>query len=295
MDWLRDAPRLRAFLAVTDAGSFTAAARRLGVSQPAVSAHVAALERELGERLVTRDRAGARVTPAGAAFRPHAARLLATAEAAAVAVDGVTAPRRRHLRVAGGEVLMSHVLPPALARLRASLPRLTAVFTIADDVTVVEALRGGAVEFGLVTDRAPVGDLPYADVGEDRLVGLVPAGHRLATRTRLPVAALAAETLVARDAGAVDRRETEHLLAQHGVSPRGRLIAHSFEAAHACVAAGLGVAVAPGIAARHLPDAVAAVPIAEAPRLVYRLVSAASAPPTLRDALTRALREEIAG
>ena len=58
-------PRLRAFAAVAREGSFSRAAEQLYVSQPAVSKHVAALEKELGTRLITRDRRGACLTPAG--------------------------------------------------------------------------------------------------------------------------------------------------------------------------------------------------------------------------------------
>src|SRR6266516_97414 len=80
--------RLRAFAAVAREGSFSRAAERLYVSQPAISKHVASLEAELGAQLVTRDRRGAALTPAGEVLADYVLRaeaLLASARRALAA------------------------------------------------------------------------------------------------------------------------------------------------------------------------------------------------------------------
>jgi LysR family transcriptional regulator, low CO2-responsive transcriptional regulator len=254
-DLLRDEPRLRAFLAVAETGSFSAAARATGRTQPAVSGLVAALEERVGAPLFVRGRAGARLTEAGTALRPHAAHLLGAAEEARRAVDAAVVPARRHLRVGGGEVLMTYVLPPALARLRERLPGLTADFTVADDAAVLAALREHRVDVALVTDRAPAEGLAVTRFASDGLTLLAPPGHPLAGRASVHLADLAGETLVVRGAGAVDRRETERALSAAGVRPAARLVAATFEAVRHCVAAGLGVALAPVVVGTGVPVA----------------------------------------
>ncbi|WP_205695877.1 LysR family transcriptional regulator [Conexibacter sp. SYSU D00693] len=292
MDVLGDAARLRAFLAVADRGSFTAAARVLGVSQPTVSSHVAALERRAGAPLVERSRAGARLTPAGEALRPHAAALLAEAEAAGAAVERAVAPERRHLRLGGGEVLTTHVLPPALARLRARLPSLLVDVLAGDEATVVDALRQGRVDGALLTDRAPAAGLVVEPFARDALVCLLPAGHPLAERDRVRLTDLRRETLVVRHAGAVDRREVDALLAARSITPAARLVAGTAEGVRRSVSAGLGVGLVPGVATAGADQGTVPRPLAGAPRFTYALATLPTNRPPLADALLAALREE---
>ncbi|MEA2168823.1 MAG: LysR family transcriptional regulator, low CO2-responsive transcriptional regulator [Solirubrobacteraceae bacterium] len=273
MDLLRDEPRLRAFLAVSDAGSFSAAARATGQTQPAVSTLVRALEDRLGTPLFVRGRAGARLTPAGTALRPHAAHLLGAAEEARGAVDAAAAPGRRRLRIGGGEVLMTYVLPPALARVRERLPGLEASFTVGDETTVLAALREHRIDVALVTDRAPADGLAVEAFAEDRLVLL--GASSLAE----------VDTLVVRAAGAVDRRAAEALLERAGVEPPRRLTAATFEAVKACVAAGLGAALVPACAAGEM----AAIDVGAEP-LKYCAAWRAGEEPAIGAALLDALR-----
>ena len=81
-----DLDAVRTFVAVADAGQFSAAAAALAVSQQAVSKRVAALEKDLGVALFTRTPRGARLTPAGQAFLPSARDLLRAGERAAASV-----------------------------------------------------------------------------------------------------------------------------------------------------------------------------------------------------------------
>jgi DNA-binding transcriptional LysR family regulator len=243
VDLLRDELRLRAFLSVADTGGFSAAARATGQSQPAVSTLVRALEERLGTPLFVRGRAGARLTPAGTALRPHAAQLLGVAEEARREVDAAAADDRRRLRIGGGEVLMTYMLPLALAVLQQKLPGLEATFTVADETSVLDALRAHRIDLALVTDHAPTDGLTTEPFAQDRLVLL--GGTDLK----------AIDTLIVRRAGAVDRAAADALLARAEVTPRNHLVAETFEAVKACVAAGLGAALVPACAAGDLPHA----------------------------------------
>lgn len=115
----------RSFLAVLAEGSLSGAARALGITQPTVGRHIAALERALGQVLFTRSQTGLLATDAALALRgyaeamhSHAAALERAAAAQGPGVSGT-------VRISASEVIGIEVLPPVLARLRRDHPRLT--------------------------------------------------------------------------------------------------------------------------------------------------------------------------
>src|SRR5919198_6117788 len=92
--------QLRTFLAVAATGSVRAAAERLVVTQPAVSAALSALQREIGVPLVDRDGRGLRLTPAGRAFAEHARRALGLLDQGVAVATEAAEPARGRLRLA---------------------------------------------------------------------------------------------------------------------------------------------------------------------------------------------------
>ncbi len=265
--------RLEAFLAVVEHAGFSRAAERLGVSQPTVSQLVRALERDVGADLLIRARGAVRPTAAGRALVPFAAQLLATVEDAAEAIGRADRDARRHLAVAAGEALATHVLPRAVAAIRERLPGLQVTLVVGDELRVVEALRSREVDAALLTDRTDTRDLTTHDYAPGRLVLVAAHGSRLAAAQAATMADLAAETLVVRDAGTVNRREVDAMLARADVRPRSRLVASTLEAVKRFVEAGLGVTIVPVIAVeRELADGrLVEVPL-DADGLDYRFV-----------------------
>lgn len=107
--------RLRAFVAVAESGSVREAARRLTVTEPAVSAALAALAREVKAPLVERDGRGLRLTPAGDTYATYARRILGLHEEALAAARSGTDAGRGLVRVAAVPTAGEHLLPTALA------------------------------------------------------------------------------------------------------------------------------------------------------------------------------------
>lgn len=118
--------RLRIFMAVAEKGSFTLAAKTLGVSQPAVSQNIAELEKSLGAELFLRRKGSVTLTPKGAAFKEYAGRILYwyTATEMMFGPEGKLSANKP-VRISADGFIASHILPQALSKLLAFNPSLT--------------------------------------------------------------------------------------------------------------------------------------------------------------------------
>jgi LysR family transcriptional regulator, low CO2-responsive transcriptional regulator len=223
--------QLRAFLAVARAGGVQAAAEQLHVSQPSVSAALAALARELGVQLVEREGRGVRLTEAGAAFEPYAAEVLGLLDQgreAAVEADGV---RKARIRVVAVNTAGEYLLPPLIQAYRREQPGAEILLEIGNRASVVERLTSHRADLG-VGGRAPGGELdgtPFVD-------------NELIVVGREAPADLARETWLLREPGSGTRAATERFLAERGLEPPEQLTLGSNGAVKQALAIGLGVA-----------------------------------------------------
>jgi DNA-binding transcriptional LysR family regulator len=124
----------RSFLAVLDEGSLSGAARALGVAQPTVGRHVAALEKALGMALFTRSQLGLMATEAGLSLRIYAESMQSTAAALERAAASQGAGVRGTVRITASDVIGVEVLPPIIARLRDQHPDLAVELVLTDRV-----------------------------------------------------------------------------------------------------------------------------------------------------------------
>ncbi|EDX22977.1 LysR family transcriptional regulator [Streptomyces sp. Mg1] len=199
-----EARHLRVLRAVAGTGSFSAAARELGCTQPAVSQQMKALEQSAGTPLLIRTGREMRLTQAGEALVRHAAGILAgltAAEEEVAAIAGLRAGRVRLVSFPSGS---STLVPTALAAMRAEHPGTRISLVEAEPPRSVEMLREGdcdvALAFrygGAAHSAAEWEDLVVLPLLTDRLVGLVPDGHRLAGAERVGMAELADEPWIA--------------------------------------------------------------------------------------------------
>lgn len=184
-DGLEDLARWRAFLAVHATGSLSAAARTMGVTQPAVSAQLQALERALGERLFVRGARGVTPTLRADELAARLAGPFATLAGALAIIDPDAAAVQPPVRIGGAAELLAEVVAPALAPLitdgvRAQVqPGLTGALT--------DALRTGALDLVIASER-PRGRTLVATPLVDETFVLV-AAPELAPRLIAPLAA----------------------------------------------------------------------------------------------------------
>jgi molybdate transport repressor ModE-like protein len=247
-----EARHLRVLRAVAATGSFSAAGRELGCTQPAVSQQMKALESSVGTPLLVRGGREMRLTQAGEALVRHAAGILAgltAAEEEVAAIAGLRAGRVRLVSFPSGS---STLVPTALAALRAAHPGTRVSLEEAEPPRSVELLREGDCDIALAfryegaANAEEWEDLVVRPLLTDRLVGLVPQGHRLATTRSIGIGELAGEPWIAGCPRC--RGQLVRVCESAGFTPRIDFATDDYPAVVGLVGAGLGVAVLPELA-----------------------------------------------
>lgn len=154
--------KYRTFLAVADAGSVSEAARRLFVSQPAVSAEIAALEGMLGVRLFVRSRRGVRLTEAGEILIHHVRSALITLAAGEERLRELAGLTRGTLRIGASDMTLRFYLLSPIAEFHKRYPAVHLQVTNAPTPKTLAALRDGSIDFGVVS--GPLADTEGLDV-----------------------------------------------------------------------------------------------------------------------------------
>jgi len=159
-------------LRVAEMGSFSEAARRLAVSQPALSRTIRLLEEGLGVRVFDRDTRNVALTPAGAELKPIAERLMAEWRSAFGELSQFVAGRRGRITVAALPSAAAVLLPPAIEIFRSEHPHVE--FRIRDGLSgsVLQAVADGEAEMGLTVQPTPTENLIYRPLMADAF-GLV--------------------------------------------------------------------------------------------------------------------------
>lgn len=229
--------KLRAFAAIVRCGSISAAAHELYVSQPAVSKHLATLERELGTSLVTRSRDGASLTQAGEVLADYVLRaeaLLANARRALEA-DVETGT----LALAASGIPGTYVLPELLARFRRRHPGIEVDFDVTTSEGALELVRAHTVELGVVGGLTVPPELESEPLLEDEIVVVGPptlGGRRIRPKE------LERSTWLSREEGSATRAAVETARWELGLHAVPGLELQSWEAVKLAAAKGAGIA-----------------------------------------------------
>jgi DNA-binding transcriptional LysR family regulator len=250
-----EARHLRVLRAVAATGSFSAAGRELGCTQPAVSQQMKALETSVGTPLLIRSGREMRLTQAGEALVRHAAGILSgltAAEEEVAAIAGLRAGRVRLVSFPSGS---STLVPTALAALRAAHPGTRVSLEEAEPPHSVELLREGdcdvalAFRYEAAAATEEWADLVVRPLLTDRLVALVPERHRLArtgSSGSVAIGELAREPWIAGCPRC--RGQLVEVCESAGFTPRIDFATDDYPAVVGLVSAGLGVAVLPQLA-----------------------------------------------
>jgi DNA-binding transcriptional LysR family regulator len=240
-----DTRQLAAFCAVVERRSFSQAAARLGVSQPAVSLQVRALEKRLGTQLL--DRSGRRVEPTEAGLRLYrgAQRMLALEDQLVSAVAATGEGELDGELVLGASTGPAAIaIPIALCEFQRENPRVRVQLTVSDTHAIVERVASRELELGIVGAARRHRGVRFEPFFSDEVILACPPGHPFAGRTVL-LDELRGASLILMQDGAGVRQIVEDGLRRNGVRLRDldvRLELGLQESVRAAVEAGYGVA-----------------------------------------------------
>jgi DNA-binding transcriptional LysR family regulator len=244
--------QLAYFVAVAEERQFTRAAERVAVAQPAVSAQIRRLERELGETLFHRDRRAARLTIAGESFMPHARAALAAVQDGRDTIASLRSVLRGRLRV-GVSTPVDRRLAETLGEFHRTYPAVEIALAEQHNAPTLTALADGDFDAALIGYHGQ--QLPAAIrtrvVATEPLVLVVRPGHQLADQRTVAVEELRDEPIVTLVAGSGLRAVLENACQRAGFAPH--IVAETGELGSLAdlAAEGLGVAVLPLSAARR--------------------------------------------
>jgi DNA-binding transcriptional LysR family regulator len=245
-----DLRQLSYFVAVAEEGQFTRAATRVSVAQPAVSAQVRRLERELGEPLFHRDRRLVRLTAAGEALLPHARAALAAAERGRNEIASLQGLLWGRLRV-GVAGPVDHRLAEALGDFHRAHPAVEIALTQQHNEPLLDAVASGDVDAAIVGAGAqPTPPQVRARVvAAEPLVLAVRRGDPLASRRTVTLAQLREQPMITLVRGSGLRSVLENACRDAGFVPRITAEAGELGSLVELATEGLGVAVLPSSAA----------------------------------------------
>lgn len=243
--------QLECFAAVVKYGGFTAAAQHLFLSQPTVSAHVRALEEELGRRLLLRTTKAVEVTPKGREVYDCAVKMLALKSR----IERTCAPDEEHIiRLGASTIPAAYILPQLLPRFGELYPDVYFTVRQTNSQGVVEGLEDGIFDLGLLgmDGGERLTCVPFC---EDRMVLITPVTERfLALQKEAdPLPALLREPMILREKGSGSLKTADRFLSSLGIAEEALTVAarvNDQEAIKNLVQSGLGVSLLSERAAR---------------------------------------------
>jgi DNA-binding transcriptional LysR family regulator len=254
-----DPRRLLTFGEVARRRSFSRAAEALALTQPAVSQQVAALERQLGVRLLDRGPGGPAPTEAGTLLLAHADAIAERLQQADAQLSELVADERATLRIGAFPTALASIVPAAIAHVRADRPDLQVEVSERSAAEAAAEVGAGRLHVGVCFQDAaaprnePEGTARH-DLGEEPMFAKLPASHPLARRRRIRLAELADETWSA--------PSREHLIYRAcvaaGFEPRIAYVIRDPLAIGELVGRGLAVTLSPTLLAGRIPGVAAA-------------------------------------
>lgn len=246
--------KLEIFLAVVEEGTFSGAAKRLSMTQPAVSQHIQDLELSLGATLFNRHKRGAVLTPTGDKLHEYTRQILHIVAEAENAVTNVERLQNGRLTLAATPGISVYLLPEWLGNFRSKYPKLAVSLQTGITSEVMNSLLGRGADLGFIegeltaTANDNIGQIVLQPIA---LYVVVNKDHAWRTHKTLSISMLHDQPFITRQMGSRTRTWLDATLARYGVKPR---IVGEFdnpEAIKQAVLSNIGVTILPDYAVRH--------------------------------------------
>jgi DNA-binding transcriptional LysR family regulator len=278
---LRD---LQCFIAVAEELSFTRAALRLRVAQPALSLRIRQFEAELGAPLFERTKRKVSIADAGRALLPLARQIISSSDQAVQTVRMISSGHLGAIRIGAFYSAIYTVLPRIIGGFAEKYPSVEIQIKELIVTDQIKMLRRGEIDVGVVRLQRPDPDLQTIDLMKEKLVCAVNAQHPLARRASLSMRDLASDPVITLDPefNAEFYAATLAAFSAHGLPPRIVKKAPDMHLVLGLVSAGLGVALVPSSLAQIGHKYIAFKPLRnKVPDMMLRLAWLAKDPPQL--------------
>ena len=232
--------QFKALAQVVRDGSFSAAARSLGVSQSAVTQHITKLEAAIGARLVVRDRGGLHLTTTGQEFYELADKYATLDALAEEKLRGYTELTKGHLR------FIANAPQPALqliAKYAKAYPDVGVDFSLVDWSRAMDMLQSHQTDIAIVTDPTPRKDWHRVKIASAKYVLYLLKDHPLAARAEVSLRDIVNETLLLPESGSLTQRVVSTALKKHKLEPQRIIKTTTFPVMKETILEGLGVGI----------------------------------------------------
>ena len=236
--------QIAAFVEVARRRSVSRAAEALFVTQPALTARLQGLERDLGARLFVRTPRGMKLTEAGESFLPYAVRALESLTDGRMQVNALERGGAGRLAIGAAPAVSTYVLPGLLKRFAQSHPRVEVRVRTGHSEEMLELVLREQVDVGLVR-ALQHRDISSTPLYEDRLILVVDPEHPFAASGRIRLAEISGQQLILFDRTSSYHELTSALFRRAGISPSGVMELDNIDAAKKMVEQGFGVALLP--------------------------------------------------
>ncbi|GAA6493380.1 MAG TPA: LysR family transcriptional regulator [Candidatus Bariatricus faecipullorum] len=248
--------QLEAFMRVADTGSFSRAARELYLTQPTVSAHISALEKELGVRLFVRTTKEVRMSGDGEVLYEYARVMLETEKRIREVFEKKTQNRSRMIQIASSSIPAQYVVPDILLEFHRRHPEDQFRLSETDSARVVEKVEANLVDIGFTGTVLEQKQCQYIPFYKDELVLIMPntEHYQKILKQEKDIRWVQNEPVIMREKGSGTRREAEKMLEAADVQVNSLNIVASIENSESIkrsVRGGIGITIISRLAARE--------------------------------------------
>lgn len=239
-----------AFVRASEYGSFTKAAEMLNYSQSGISRMIGDLEREWKVALLERGKGGVKLTSDGLKLLPYAKSLIAEYEKLQMQVDEINGLQSGLIRIGTFSSVATHWLPNIIKAFQRDYPHIDYELLLGDYTEIEEWIMEGRVDCGFL--RLPTRpELETVFLERDELLAVIPEGHPLAGREKVPVKALCDEPFMLLEKGA--KAEISEIFERNGLTPKVQFTTWDDYAVMSMVEKGLGISILPQLILQRVP------------------------------------------
>ncbi len=241
-----DIDNLKAFISVAEQGSFSRAAERLFITQPAVSKRVAGLEAELQSKLFDRIGHNIMLTESGRTLLPRVQHILLELEDSKRAVANLSTGIKGPLAIGTSHHIGLHRLPPVLRQFNREYPEVQMNIQFMDSEEACQAVLHGELEVGIVTlPLSPDPALALLPIWHDPLVLVAPTGHPLSKKKSIQLQQLGEHNAILPATGTFTREVLERTLEPLGIELQVSMSSNYLETIRMLVSVGMGWSILP--------------------------------------------------